>query len=778
MSETVDFVIAGGGHNSLITATYLARAGYECLVLDARSIPGGGAASEELLGPGYSFDSCSTGHTLIQANPLLADDELGLLSDYGLTYDMPDPIAHVVLPDGSSFTSWLDLDRTVEEFAKHSRADAETYRRMITDYGEISGLLRDANFTPPGYGTPLPVALEAHPRAGRWLRRRMMTAADVIDREFENRHVKAYLAWQAFQTAQPIDAGGTGMLAISIQAGRQKRSWTIPRGGSGSLTAALVRAFEDLGGVVVCDTTVTELVLEGDRCVGVRTASGEVYRAREGVVSTIHVKHLTEMAPTEAWDDDWLYGISTYDLGLSAFAVYLATDAPRSSRPGTRRSRPSRPAPWAGSRTSCSTAATSRTASSSPGVPWLLVATPTLVDPSRAPEGHHTVKLLSMQRPDPTDGRPWEEVKEEHARPAAGARTPAGAQPRRGARARPVGEEPRDIEKGNPHMVDGSSTGASAASPRSVRCAPRPAGGSTECRSAGSTRQEPRRTPAARSPAPRAATPPRSSSTTGGEAWPTSSRHERERDPMPTHASPPRSSTGRPGSSRTGSTTTTSSRPRPGSRRGRTGSRSGAGPPRGTSAGRRSARRANGPERRSRLAPGGGVPPLREVRVDGRPGPRSRGRRPRGRRDVPRPRPPRPDRRTGRRTAGRRRRSWRTCDGLPGWRGHRSSVLVPGLDSTKEEFFWLEQSFLDRGMATVSLDGPGQGETRGRAAGAPRLRGRGLGAARRAHGPRGPGPRPDGLYGVSLGGYYAPARDGARAADPGHGGHGRSLPLG
>jgi len=67
-------VVAGAGHNSLITAAYLAVAGYSVLVLDSREIPGGGAASEELLGPGYVIDSCSTGHTLIQINPLLLKD--------------------------------------------------------------------------------------------------------------------------------------------------------------------------------------------------------------------------------------------------------------------------------------------------------------------------------------------------------------------------------------------------------------------------------------------------------------------------------------------------------------------------------------------------------------------------------------------------------------------------------------------------------------------------------------------------------------------------------
>jgi phytoene dehydrogenase-like protein len=78
---SVDVVVAGAGHNSLIAAAYLTRAGYRCRVLDARPLPGGGVASEESLLPGYLLDSCSTGHTLIQQNPLLTDDELGLVSE-------------------------------------------------------------------------------------------------------------------------------------------------------------------------------------------------------------------------------------------------------------------------------------------------------------------------------------------------------------------------------------------------------------------------------------------------------------------------------------------------------------------------------------------------------------------------------------------------------------------------------------------------------------------------------------------------------------------------
>ena len=124
MDERADIVVAGAGHNSLIAACYLAKAGYRCLVLDARHVPGGGAATEEILLPGYGIDTCATGHTLIRVNPLLTRDELGLIADYGLRYIDPDPVAHVAFPDGEQLTMWLDRDRTAAAIARFSRSDA------------------------------------------------------------------------------------------------------------------------------------------------------------------------------------------------------------------------------------------------------------------------------------------------------------------------------------------------------------------------------------------------------------------------------------------------------------------------------------------------------------------------------------------------------------------------------------------------------------------------------------------------------------------------------
>src|SRR6185437_14482302 len=156
---TFDVVVAGAGHNSLVTAAYLAKAGYEVCVLEARELAGGGAVSEELTIPGYLFDSCSTGHTLLQPNPLMRDDELGLKSEYGLEYISPDPIAHVVFPDGESFTHWLDLDRTCDEIARFSRRDADSYRRALAEFDEIRAPLGRYRFNPIGYAPSLEEAL-------------------------------------------------------------------------------------------------------------------------------------------------------------------------------------------------------------------------------------------------------------------------------------------------------------------------------------------------------------------------------------------------------------------------------------------------------------------------------------------------------------------------------------------------------------------------------------------------------------------------------------------
>lgn len=453
MTRTHDIVVAGAGHNSLITAAYLAKAGYDVLVLDARPVPGGGAVTEELTLPGFRFDSCSTGHTLIQPNPVLRDDELGLKRDYGLEYVQPDPIAHVVFPDGESFTHWLDLDRTCEEIARFSQRDADAYRRNLDEFAEIRAPLGRYRFNPIGYSPPLDELLRDKPR---WLRRIAMSAYDVVRHEYEDPHVRAYVLWQAFQTAQAVDSPGSGLLAYSIVAGRQAQSWTLPLGGSGALADALVRCLEAHGATIACGTRVTELVLDGGRCTGVVTEDGERHLARRAVVSTIHVKQLVEMAPGELWGDDFLYGIDTYDAGISSFAQYYATtEAPQFVAPsGTQTAVSAGVVGWP---EDVLQAGRDVREGKQLHARWLLAATPTLVDPSRAPAGQHTVKLLTMC---PWNGGDWDDdLKHEVAEENYRALLRAAPNMTRDTILAELVKSPVDIEHHNEHMWHGTIHG-------------------------------------------------------------------------------------------------------------------------------------------------------------------------------------------------------------------------------------------------------------------------------------------------------------------------------
>src|SRR3989440_6411875 len=128
--DRFDIVVAGAGHNSMIAAAYLAKAGYRCLLLEGRPIVGGGVKTASLTLKGFKDDVCSTAHTFLLDNPMIKNDELKL-HDYGLEYVDPDPIFHIPFADGTYLTQWRELGRTCAGFAKFSKKDAAAGREML-----------------------------------------------------------------------------------------------------------------------------------------------------------------------------------------------------------------------------------------------------------------------------------------------------------------------------------------------------------------------------------------------------------------------------------------------------------------------------------------------------------------------------------------------------------------------------------------------------------------------------------------------------------------------
>jgi phytoene dehydrogenase-like protein len=415
MTGTFDVVVAGAGHNSLVAAAYLARAGLRCVVLEAGADIGGDTSSAELTVPGFRHDSCSTAHNLIQGGPIIRDDELDLAA-HGLEYLHPDPVAHVPFPDGGWLTMWRDEDRTAAEFARFSARDAAAYRRMMAEYAVVAPVLTRRRYTPAARGEPLSRALAGQPGGAAWLRADAMSAWDVIREQFEDDHVRAFMLWMSFMTMQPPDRPGTGLLAYSLAYGRQRHSWTLPRGGSAALPRALARVIEGHGGVIVTGARVTALVLARGRCAGVETAAGERYLAARAVLSTIHVKHLIKMAPERAWGADFLAGARTWRPGISMFVTHYAVRRAPCFPAGGGAVQP------VAAGTPQSAARMLRLATDffagriADDDPVLLVLCPTAADPSRAPDGQHTLKVVGFQPYELPDGPArWDDRKDEVA---------------------------------------------------------------------------------------------------------------------------------------------------------------------------------------------------------------------------------------------------------------------------------------------------------------------------------------------------------------------------
>src|SRR5215207_3424188 len=145
-----DVLLIGAGHNALVCAGYLAKAGYKVIMLERRHTVGGAVVTEEIV-PGFKFDLGGSAHILIHHTPIVQDLNL---TAYGLDYIDLDPLFFAPFPDGSHFTIWKDLDRTCESIAAISPVDAENYRRFIKTWQPLAeGMVR--SFLEPPTATNL-----------------------------------------------------------------------------------------------------------------------------------------------------------------------------------------------------------------------------------------------------------------------------------------------------------------------------------------------------------------------------------------------------------------------------------------------------------------------------------------------------------------------------------------------------------------------------------------------------------------------------------------------
>jgi phytoene dehydrogenase-like protein len=471
--DRYDIVVAGAGHNILVTTAYLAKAGYRCLALEGRPIVGGGVKTAELMLRGFHDDVCSTAHTYLQDNPMIRDNELKL-SDYGLEYVDPDPIFHIPFPDGTYLTQWRNLDRTLAEFAKFSKKDADAYRRMLSEFDAIKPVLLAASFAPIGFSKPLNDRLAEQLRGKLWQRRLAMSAWEIIRDNFEDDHCRVFLLYMAHLAAEPPDSPVTGRLAFSV-ARQQHSGRPIPKGGSGQLTQALARFIEAHGGVLLTNKWVKRLIVESGKCAGVECSDGTSYRASKAVLSTIHIKHLVDMAPRDLWGPDFIDGVDTWQAENAMFVTHYATTEPPKYpvQGGTLSPVESGllVTPERGLRFGYDDAS---------GVvnlqdPPLQIICGSIADPTRAPAGMHTMKVVGWQPYQLKEGpQHWDQIKNEVSdtnlkflRRFAPNLTDDKILAR-------FIESPLDLERMNPHFWHGSAHAGAQSAAQSAAMRPMP----------------------------------------------------------------------------------------------------------------------------------------------------------------------------------------------------------------------------------------------------------------------------------------------------------------
>ncbi|MCY7323242.1 MAG: NAD(P)/FAD-dependent oxidoreductase, partial [Phormidesmis sp. CAN_BIN36] len=125
--QSYDVIMIGAGHNGLVCAAYLLKAGYSVLLLEKRSVPGGAATTEEVMpdrAPGFKFNLCAIDHEFIHLGPVVEELEL---TKYGLEYLFCDPVVFCPHPDGKYFLAHRSVEKTCAEIARYSDRDAKKY---------------------------------------------------------------------------------------------------------------------------------------------------------------------------------------------------------------------------------------------------------------------------------------------------------------------------------------------------------------------------------------------------------------------------------------------------------------------------------------------------------------------------------------------------------------------------------------------------------------------------------------------------------------------------
>jgi len=424
MGQHYDVIVIGGGHNGLVNAAYLAKAGKQVVVLERRHVLGGAAVTEEII-PGFLFSECSYVVSLLRPEIIRELD----LPRHGLEI-LPLDGTFSPMPSGDYLWRVNDHAKSIRDIRRHSRLDAEAYDEFSKMMTPMCRFVKPMlSMVPPDPTTLNPKDLkQLHFLLQRFrelssderytlVQLMTMSSADFLDQWFETDVLKATMSASGIiGTFLGIRSPGAAYVLLHHYMGEIDgafRSWGFSRGGTGAISNAIAGAAREAGVEIRTKAPVGKILTKNGRACGVALQSGEELSAN--VVSSSVDPHLTFekfLEPSEL-PADFLEGVRRYKFRGSSGKVNLALDALPNFK--------SLPGPGAHLRGAISI---------SPSMeymerayddakygrysrrPYIDMVIPSVTDPSVAPPGKHVLSCFVQYAPYKLAEGTWDDQKE------------------------------------------------------------------------------------------------------------------------------------------------------------------------------------------------------------------------------------------------------------------------------------------------------------------------------------------------------------------------------